>query len=541
MMSHAEKIQRIDKQLAQETKELHHLLMSRPPSAKRKAVVALTVRFDQGKTPVPVIGKGDDGKVFKIERDGKQIAVKIMDKHPALSFPASRAFIAKDQMEREFKALDLIKKHPNFCELYSTEVDEFKVSTKEEDTPTIQYKPSGADGTYAFRMSYGKNRGEIITDHDAWAIQMSFEANLARIADVKDFLGWDHKSKCVEPRCASAVFMHILAQMADSLRKLQTLKIRHRDLDRCNVKLQVPEMTLKIFDFARADLPDTTSPNAMMQFSFDLPIEEEDRGLSDSLKRIMADALKMKRTNQLALFRTAYIVPSTLNPERWLGKTREPSDFEALGKIINEDLRLSNPILERLAESDSEAYEKYNTRVSYFLLGKWLTVDDLPVIERHLYNDHLLRAVQFYSSLLEDLGQEDALEYLENKQGPPLSLRCNLADATDPVNSDWCSDDLNSIIKQLIQSHDGVPPVKNLDDLQDISSYIDDGHDPTYAVENYIEEVVEPFLEEKAHGSCSKEDLPQLELFYKLKRIHRRMTGSDSLEVDYFSNVEFYD
>jgi hypothetical protein len=100
---------------------------------------------------------------------------------------------------------------------------------------------------------------------------------------------------------------------------------------------------------------------------------------------------------------------------------------------------------------------------------------------------------------------------------------------------------LNSIIKQLIQPDDGVSPVKNLDDLQEISSFIDDGHDPTYAVENYIEDVVEPFLKKKAHGSCSSEDLPQLNLFYKLKRIYRRMTGSDSLGVEFFSNSEYWD
>ena len=62
----AEKIRLINEQLTQNTKELHHLLMSRP--AKRKAVVALTAVFDQGETPVPVIGKGDDGKVLKIQR-----------------------------------------------------------------------------------------------------------------------------------------------------------------------------------------------------------------------------------------------------------------------------------------------------------------------------------------------------------------------------------------------------------------------------------------------------------------------------------------
>jgi serine/threonine protein kinase len=414
-MLRAQKISLINKQLAQDTKELHRLIMSQTPLAKHK--VTLSARYSTGEDPVEVIGKGDDGRVFKIgDTDGNTMAVKIIDKRPGRTFRTTRAFIAKDQAYREFKALNMIGTHPNFCKLYSKELDEFRVTTDEDD-----------------------GSGQIIrTKRTAWAIRMSYEENLTRIADAQEVLGFNHEAGCVEARCASAVFMHILSQMAATLHKLRSLQIRHRDLDACNVMLKVPEMTLKIFDFSRADLPlDTSikSPNEMMQPTYDLPVEQRNTEYSE--RRLEEATEQFRQQKQRELFQNAYIVPNTLNPNHNLGCEDEPSDFEALRMLIGSTFLLSTLMYMRLAERQSD-YEEYDQRIWHFAIGEWRTVQDLPIIERKDYNSHLERAIILYESVLQEHKTlKNALEYL--KTAPSLTLECDLADTSDPINAYWLS------------------------------------------------------------------------------------------------------
>jgi serine/threonine protein kinase len=515
-MNRVEKIRLINKQLAQETEELHSLMMSRPPSTKHKVTLsALYTIGEPPEPPVPLIGKGDDGRVLRIEMDGRVIAVKIIDKYPNADNPKTRAFIARDQAYREFKALQLIGTHPNFFQLYSTELDEFNVTTEECD-----------------------DKGDLISvNHEAWAIRMSFEANLKSIEKAKNVFGFNHKSSCVEARCASAVLMHILSQMADALRKLTVLGIRHRDLDVCNIMLVVPEMTLKIFDFSRADLPvhDIESPNVKMQSTYALPVEEYENGVRNEIQK--TNAMRSKQS----LFMRAYNVPATLNPGGYLTAVDEPSDFEALHKRIAKDLTLSDPVRKKLVKNHTSIYEKYDNRTRHFLLGRWLPVKDLPAIDRADYEEYLGQAVQLYKSLLANHGTlEDALKYLKrstSRGSPPLTLTCDLADTSDPVNADWVSDDLKSITDELIQIGDANSDYASLLDLakvKNIARVITADGTPTPSTEQYIRNTVDPFIQKRAHRFGSSEDRPVLKLFYKLKRVLARMQGDDSLMIDHF-------
>jgi hypothetical protein len=525
MMS-SEKIRLINKQLAQDTKELHRLIISQTPLAKRK--VTLSALYDNGNDPVHVVGSGEDGTVFKIDMDGKEMAVKIIDKCPALDFPATRAFIAKDQAYREFKALKLIGTHPNFFQLYSTELDEFKVTTEAAD-----------------------HHGEKTRiSHDAWAIRMSYEQNLTKITDAKALFGFDHTSQCVDARCASAVFMHILSQMAASLRTLRSLGIRHRDLDNCNVKLKVPDMTLKIFDFSRADftLDDTMkSPNEMMQTSYELPVEDmpqelpvEDMPQELPVEDMPQQVLQIVRKIKRKLLRMAYRVPDTLNPKCYIRDEDEPSDFEALRMRVENDLTLSSLIHDRLEKTHTSDYDKYDNRIRHFLLGRWLTVEDLPQIDPKDYNEYLKKAITLYASVMnEHETLEDAVDYL--KTVPRLTLQCNLADTSDPVNADWLSDDLPSVINALMKIG-GASADKEATYLHHITSLIDADGDSKRETNAYIQNVVDPFMERSAHGfSSSSEDIPKLRLFYKLKRVVDRMSGYDSCECDHFDQSAPWD
>jgi serine/threonine protein kinase len=522
MRRHAEKIRLINKQLAQETEELHSLMTSQMPLPKRK--VTLRACFDNGEEPIEVVDRGDDGLVFKKEMDGKVMAVKIIDKNPAQDFLITRAFIAKDQMYREFKALEMIhqlpSKHPNFLELYSTELDEFKVTTEEVD----------------------HNGHKTRINHDAWAIRVSFEENLRWIADAKHLFGHDHTSKCVEARCASAVSMHILSQMAASLNTLRSLGIRHRDLDGCNVKLKVPEMTLKIFDFSRADLSrDNTikPPNEMMLSSYKLPIEEFESGHTAESKA--SDDLQMIQKDKKSLFQKAYIVPHTLNPSRYLQERDEPSDFEALRKLVQDALTLSETIYMNLKKTYKSDYDKYGNSIRHFLLGRWLTAEDLPTIESANYNEYLERAITLYREfMIEHKTPRDESKYLIRARN--LTLKCDLNDTSDHINADWLSDDIPSLFNELIQIG-GMNPdnesALDLDELKYIALVINGGGSQIPATENYVRLVVDPFINKSVHGSCSS--IPTLRLFYKLKRVLDRTRQEQSLEGGHFDGEERWD
>ena len=114
-----------------------------------------------------------------------------------------------------------------------------------------------------------------------------------------------------------------------------------------------------------------------------------------------------------------------------------------------------------------------------------------------------------------------------------ITLQCNLADTSDPVNADWLSDDLASIIHALSEIG-GASADGEAARLHYIASLIDAGGDSKRETNAYIQNVVDPFMERSAHGfNSSSEDIPKLRLFYKLKRVVDRMSGYDSCECDH--------
>lgn len=90
------------------------------------------------------------------------------------------------------------------------------------------------------------------------------------------------------------IVKHILRQAFDVLSILEYNKIRHRDLDDVNVKIEFPQMTLKVMDFARADVPDWTGFNVTENPDLIVKTAKEEmkNGSKDSIWKDCIDAYK---------------------------------------------------------------------------------------------------------------------------------------------------------------------------------------------------------------------------------------------------------
>lgn len=164
------------------------------------------------------------------EDTGEALKIYIIDR----LFPESKKELLRDQAYREFKALTLLGAHPNIIQLKAgglQEVEEESVNGK-----TIQNSP-------CLFLEYVENLLGVRQAAFLWGFVPGASEDDTPTPD----MNFEHRNTIVR---------HILGQGLGVLQVLEAHRIRHRDLDNTNLKITFPEMTLKIMDFARADVPD---------------------------------------------------------------------------------------------------------------------------------------------------------------------------------------------------------------------------------------------------------------------------------------------
>jgi hypothetical protein len=181
-----------------------------------------------------IVGDGDDGVVIKANKetcpDGEVFVYKIF-KCVQVDDEYSRARneVVREQALREFNALKMIKDHPNFLRLYSSELD-----TCELTDLHAHFKEC-----YAIQLNYLSNLTYMKRSFDLLGIQYDAATKVA-------VMNYDHRNKLVK---------FVLVQTFSMLSHLEKLGINHRDLDSCNFMMKLPELKPYIFDFSRASLP----------------------------------------------------------------------------------------------------------------------------------------------------------------------------------------------------------------------------------------------------------------------------------------------
>lgn len=299
----------------------------------KKTFHALKVKLSYPPDHMHVIGNGDDGLVFKVfnsEREDTPIAIKTIRKLNRNPFLDA---IARDQAYREFKALKLIKNHPNFLKLYSDELDDCCV----DDKPP----------------------------YDAWAIRMSYEPNLWNIVEISRFCGL--QALTIDLHSHSILVKYINYQMFDVLLHLEKLNIRHRDLDSVNVKVQMPAMRLLVFDFARADLPNenglepTQCPNDIIAEAY------------YKWKESKGTDMKCASLERYKEVRDAYKVPMTTSSSSVLvTKENEYTDYTMMEVLAKYQNRIWINDVQDLSNSDSLGLlQQYQRLLDLFLSNIW--------------------------------------------------------------------------------------------------------------------------------------------------------------------------
>ena len=280
-----------------------------------------------------LIGNGDDGLVFKvISNEGESIAIKTIRK---LNGSVSTDEIARDQAYREFKALKLIATHPNFLTLYSNELDDCTIH------------PSNGP------------------PYDSWAIKMSYEPNLWNIVDISRFFGLQNST--IDLVSHSSLVKYMNYQMVVVLLYLEKIKIRHRDLESVNVKVQMPAMRLVVFDFARADLPDssglerTPCPNDIISEAYDKMMKGKGTDMQD------ASLEHYKEVRQ------AYKVPMTTSSlSMSITKENENTDFTTMEILASGQNRIwSNDVRELLNAHSLDVVKQYQRQLDLFISYIW--------------------------------------------------------------------------------------------------------------------------------------------------------------------------
>ena len=327
--------------------QLHHSLavitnlsLSIPPPVRASsyALQFLNAHFECSGLKLKCIGSDENSSVLKVMKDETiQCAMKVYLKDGGSDI---QNMISRDQAYREFKALKLTSDHPNFLRLCSSELEECEV--QEEESSFAPY--------------------------NAWVIRFDYVANSMPINEFWFYLGivYNDDKPCINYTTKSVLITHITHQMLSALNDLNSLGIRHRDLDEGNILIETTSNTLHVYliDFARADLPDapdleyTESPNLKL-----------DHGYFQDV----ADAVQLNR---------AYMIPKAINKYEYISAEKEPSDFRALGIILKQCVLLDNhrPLLNTRNEETVNAYEEELWKVSVFF-------DSLFLIE----NEHCVQ------------------------------------------------------------------------------------------------------------------------------------------------------
>ena len=276
----------------------------------------LNAKLDCSDSRLICVGSGDDGRVLKVMKNGNILyAMKVYAKDKGSDI---RNKISWDQAYREFKALKLLSGHPNFLSLYSNELVECLVRETESRFPP----------------------------YDAWVVRFNYVGNSMPVNKFWFYLGTVyHEGKpCINYTTKSILITHITHQMLSALAYLRGLQIRHRDLDACNILIQITSDNLRVYfiDFARADLPNACG----MQYT-----ESPNLKLDHGMPIYSPDAMELRR---------AYMVPDTINKRQYISAEKEPSDFRVLYTILKECVVLDDHrlLLDTTDRSSEKIYEE---------------------------------------------------------------------------------------------------------------------------------------------------------------------------------------
>jgi serine/threonine protein kinase len=189
---------------------------------------------------VKVIGTGSDGVVFTSDEikqeDGKPVAIKLFSApqyKPHLR--DARESISLDQAYREYDALDIIREnppipdtaHPNFPRLLGREIDSIE---------RLRINGTTHSGR-AVRMEVLENIRSISITSPMWGMEMRGEK-----------IGLNFESR-------NDNLCDITCQLRSALHYLQGLGLKHRHLEESNIHVRLPDLTVIILDFARAETP----------------------------------------------------------------------------------------------------------------------------------------------------------------------------------------------------------------------------------------------------------------------------------------------
>jgi len=185
-------------------------------------------RLEFAKDEARCMGFGDDGIVL-VKGNTAIKLFRMVEADNKVSEYVNR--IRHDQAYREFKALSLVTPHPNFPKVVSTELDTCTAWVGSEN-PNV----------------------------NAWAVQMEYIAGAVRINGCTRLWGLVpdlSAALCFDFNHRNQNLQDIMDQLVSAVMHMSGLKIRHRDLDMCNIMVRIADLQLFILDFARAALPNS--------------------------------------------------------------------------------------------------------------------------------------------------------------------------------------------------------------------------------------------------------------------------------------------
>lgn len=211
-----------------------------------RSLIYLSARLDPiriGKNAV-LLSEGDDGFiVWEKDQDGNFAGyiIKAFKSRPGKSKEELELYkqTTRDQATRELKAMRLLAGHPNIMTLTSTELDECQVTDRRGFI-----HPEG----YALRIGYVPNLKDMTSDGVLNRIELILQAESPEADSQQLFchVDYNHRQRLED---------YLWGQGADIANALKSKGIYHRDLDNCNIRIQMPTLRIYLMDFARADVP----------------------------------------------------------------------------------------------------------------------------------------------------------------------------------------------------------------------------------------------------------------------------------------------
>ena len=193
---------------------------------------------------VRYLSEGDDGHVVvcRQEEEPREYAIKVYrTKLEAPEVLEEMQRVTKDQATREFTALTLLAGHPNVFALVSTEVDECRLRMN----PSKEYMP----WTSAVRLEYVHGLWEV----EANEIGKFF--GVVKGAEGGFMVDYGHRDRLAR---------YLFGQAASLACALKEKGIYHRDVEACNVRIQLPQLRIFLMDFARARVPGMRDPEEIL-------------------------------------------------------------------------------------------------------------------------------------------------------------------------------------------------------------------------------------------------------------------------------------